>query len=1214
MKRLLWRSLLVAFAALATYVAGPAVAEDKKGTSPPRAAQAGKATAVPGAAQGAEPTVAAAPGRNAPQARAAVVLQLGHVDGCGKGVFSKDGKYILTASDSHEDDTAILWDAATSRQIRAFRHALPIRAIAISPSGQQIVTSDFSDVYFWNAATGKEIRRSPIPAKKGSKQGYCFMIVFSPDGRSVLLDADGLRLWDVATGKEALQFEPHKFMTKCAAFSPDGRWVLTGDYDKTARLWDAATGKESAQLGGHAGIVSAVAFSPDSEQAYTVCDGKVRLWGVASGALTKSSALDNSLSYGDSQSLSPDGKLLLTSGFYLNDNGKELAKLWDTVTGKVLHVFPNTTKGNHGGKAVFSADGKQIYIACDDGTARVWSAEFLAREPLVLEGKTDSIESAAFSSDGTQVLIGSGDGTTRLRDLATGMVARTFQGHVGILSRDGNTVITGPPTDNFDMRPRSAGVNFDQRTKIWATASGKELAGSGTGSPLCVSPNGKKAVFFTRIKLEGQRKGVGGLTRMCLQVWDTVNGTKLQEIPMPLNLSMTGSVIRSATFSADGTCVAFAAWDQGAWLWDFKTTTIRNVGQELALSNGRKTAVAFSPDGKSLLIGGEGQAELVALGDKVQKVGWPNEAVNDQGQRQLFRFGGRADDKILRTFSVGSGGHIQAGGVVLARDMVNAVAFSPDGKQVITGHSDSTARLWSTESGKVVRALSGHEGRQVQFAAFSPDGKKVLTAGSGGEVRLWDAATGFELLKMFNFRDGSWVAVTPGDNYYLASRGRLDGIAFVLGTRPYSFDQFDLKFNRPDKVVSRIGIASPEVVAAYRHAYEKRLKRLNFTDAMLGDDFHIPEVDASSTSPPDSRQRVVTIAVNARDSAYLLDRLHVAVNGVPTHGTAGIDLRKKAAKTHHQDIEVELSPGKNRIEVSVLNEKGAESLKESLTVQCEAPPRKPDLYVVAVGVSDYADARFRLTYADKDARDLATLLEGKRDRFGAVKVLRVLNRDATRENVLKAAEFLKPCRVDDAVVLFFAGHGLLDAKLDYYFATADIDFADPTKRGLPYESIEGLLDGTRARRKLLLMDTCHSGELDKDDVLVAKAEGGPGGPATARAIRSGLTPEAKPKLGLANSSQLLQGMFADLRRGTGAVVVASAGGAEYALESAEWKNGVFTHAVLRGLKGEADRNRDGRVQMSELRDFVEREVKRLTGGRQSPTARSENLLFDFTLD
>jgi uncharacterized caspase-like protein len=91
-------------------------------------------------------------------------------------------------------------------------------------------------------------------------------------------------------------------------------------------------------------------------------------------------------------------------------------------------------------------------------------------------------------------------------------------------------------------------------------------------------------------------------------------------------------------------------------------------------------------------------------------------------------------------------------------------------------------------------------------------------------------------------------------------------------------------------------------------------------------------------------------------------------------------------------------------------------------------------------------------------------------------------------------------------------------------------------------------------------------------------------------------------------------MFADLRRGTGAVVITSAGGAEYALESDIWKNGVFTHALLRGLKGEAKRDKAGRVRVSALRDFVQSEVRRLTGGRQAPTARRDNLEIDFAVD
>jgi WD40 repeat protein len=86
---------------------------------------------------------------------------------------------------------------------------------------------------------------------------------------------------------------------------------------------------------------------------------------------------------------------------------------------------------------------------------------------------------------------------------------------------------------------------------------------------------------------------------------------------------------------------------------------------------------------------------------------------------------------------------------------------------------------------------------------------------------------------------------------------------------------------------------------------------------------------------------------------------------------------------------------------------------------------------------------------------------------------------------------------------------------------------------------------------------------------------------------------------------LLNSLFADLRRSTGAVVIAASGGDEFALEQSG--NGVFTSAVLAGLTNAvADLNHDGRVQVTELQDFVTKLVTQLTKGRQTPTARRLN--------
>jgi uncharacterized caspase-like protein len=104
----------------------------------------------------------------------------------------------------------------------------------------------------------------------------------------------------------------------------------------------------------------------------------------------------------------------------------------------------------------------------------------------------------------------------------------------------------------------------------------------------------------------------------------------------------------------------------------------------------------------------------------------------------------------------------------------------------------------------------------------------------------------------------------------------------------------------------------------------------------------------------------------------------------------------------------------------------------------------------------------------------------------------------------------------------------------------------------------------------------------------------------------------KKSLGLQNSFELMQQLFADLNKGTGAMVISSAGGAEYAFESPTWNNGVFTYSLLEGVKTKnADKNKDGQIMVSELRDYVIDKVQNLTEGKQRPTSRKENLEFDF---
>ena len=192
---------------------------------------------------------------------------------------------------------------------------------------------------------------------------------------------------------------------------------------------------------------------------------------------------------------------------------------------------------------------------------------------------------------------------------------------------------------------------------------------------------------------------------------------------------------------------------------------------------------------------------------------------------------------------------------------------------------------------------------------------------------------------------------------------------------------------------------------------------------------------------------------------------------------------------------------------------------------------------------------------------------------------------------------------------FAAGHGLLGDDLDYFFGTSDIDFAAPAGRGLRFDALEGLLDGLRSRQKLLLLDTCNSGELDKSDIVALAGTL----PAKARQVGA----RGVRKVGTIGAGELLRlqdELFADLRRGSGAAVISSAGGAEFAMESDQWKNGAFTYALLQGLRQRgADRGRTGRLTVAELRDLVVPLVLKLTQGLQRPTTRRESILFEAPL-
>ncbi len=449
------------------------------------------------------------------------------------------------------------------------------------------------------------------------------------------------------------------------------------------------------------------------------------------------------------------------------------------------------------------------------------------------------------------------------------------------------------------------------------------------------------------------------------------------------------------------------------------------------------------------------------------------------------------------------------------------------------------------------------------------------------------------------------------DNYYYCPAGMSDVIGFEQNFKYYPAEQFDLKYNRPDIILDRLGYADSSMISAYHQSYKKRLKKMGFTEDMLKDDFHLPElkIENKKEIPTLHDQDNIELNLHLKDSKYKLDRINIWINDVAIYGMSGISIRNKGVKEYDTLISFPLCKGTNKIEISALNQVGTESYKELAEIECSIGKNKPDLYLISIGESEFEQSKFNLTYAAKDAQDIANLLANS-NRYKEVKTKLLVNDQVTKEKVLELKPFLEEADINDQVIVFFAGHGILSSELDYYLATYDIDFSNPELRGLAYEDLEGLLDGITTLNKILILDACHSGEIDKDEVESMTNHVTVSGDVQFRSIGSNL----QPKLGSQNAVELSKSLFTDLRKGTGTTVLSSAGGMEFALEGENWKNGLFTYCFINGLSsGKADLNRDGNIKLSELQEYVSEQVYTLSSGKQQPTSRIENQSIDYIL-
>ncbi|MEE9408430.1 MAG: caspase family protein [Polaribacter sp.] len=461
---------------------------------------------------------------------------------------------------------------------------------------------------------------------------------------------------------------------------------------------------------------------------------------------------------------------------------------------------------------------------------------------------------------------------------------------------------------------------------------------------------------------------------------------------------------------------------------------------------------------------------------------------------------------------------------------------------------------------------------------------------------------------------------TP-DLYYSFSKKISNNIFYKMGLRVYPFSQFDLKYNRPDIVLKRIGDAPQKLIDLYYKVYQKRLKRMKFTDDMITGEHHLPKISIQNKThlPYNTKTDLLKIKVNSTDSKHPLDRINVWINNVPIYGVNGIPLRSKMIKEFNTTLKLKLNNGKNKIELSVVNQAGSESYREAFYVNSTKALPKPNLYLIVLSVSEYLNKNFNLRYAQKDGKDIVNLFQSNKGKlYNKVIVKKLFNKEVTLENITKLKRKLKKAKTHDEVIVYISGHGVLDKNFDFYFAAYDMNFKNASERGISYDFLEDLLDDIPPRKKLLLMDACHGGEVDKDDLIVQNQSkklpsNGEKGNVIKYSYRGTLT-ENKNTDSENSPFQIMQETFVNLDRRNGASVISASAGDSYAYESKKWNNGVFTYSILNGLKNNAaDLNNDKEITLNELKKYVSNEVIKQTEGRQKPNNRYGFKEYDYRI-
>jgi WD40 repeat protein len=580
-----------------------------------------------------------------------------------------------------------------------FRHGNTVLSVAFSPDGKTLAGAGFDGVRLWEVATGKQFHWVPPPCPAFRS------LTFFPHGKTVAglafegkqMEHQRIYLLELSPGKAAKPVQvPIEGNPYCFAIAPGGK-LMAFNNGPNIVLWDRAAQKPIHKLEGHISEVRQVAFSTDGKKLASLSARDLFVWDLAKRKQlwhleAPRDRNNNFLAFPYHRiAFQPAGNALAT---VISRGNAPLIRFWNATTGEKLRSFSVNTGIGGLGPFAFAPDGKTVALASQTKVCVLEAAT--GKHLWSGTAGRNQFCSLAFSPDGRTLAAGL-LWTVRIWDAPTGTELSPIPEHrdkLGfiVLSADGQSLITDGHQATL---PGKEGEARDSRhivLRYWDAATGRQMLPVQGRQPhfppfLALSRDGKFLVS----------RGDG----TDIIMWDLGSGKELYI------LEHTEKEI-SCAFSPDANLLVSrsnnAHFKSTLRLWDVRTGKFKG---ELEGHEKLVRAFVFSPDSKTLAASG------------------------DDGTLRLWDIATRKENKKLL---VGENGAYR-------------LAFSPNGQILASAGYDQQIRLWNVVTGKLTTKISSKEARLkhkhgVHALAFSPDGKTLASSDIHGAIFLWDLASG----------------------------------------------------------------------------------------------------------------------------------------------------------------------------------------------------------------------------------------------------------------------------------------------------------------------------------------------------------------------------------------------------------------------------------------------------------------------------------------